>query len=917
MSEICFIEARPRIVATGAEEIVRLAGGGSDTPYHRDGQHYLAGLVDMPRFKGAFGYDDNGYTGGTVPTSGALDFLPGDSATVTALTAYYWRDAPITVDAGEERGALARRLTGIVADIANNDGTIALTLVDPSKRLDKPLLGTGFAGTGGIEGPAEVTGQPKARSWGRVFNVPGTLIDKVNNIYAFGDPACAFQAFDDVYDKGREGPLVVVVWAGSIAATFAALQAAAAPQGGAAVAPSIACVKWWTVPAGPLTADIRGETAGGYAETVVSIAARMLAAVGGPAIANQAAADALRPAPCGIHVATASDTVAQALDRLFLGSSLYWVLQPDGTIRIGQWAWGAPVASLQAIFIGRERQLPPIKSRKVGYKRNHRVHGEGEISAAVIPAGDIVYEDGTPIEAWKPAEPGAESNKPPTDKSPTPPLELPEGTLWIAPDGHQYRFGSRPWTSNGAPWTSNGDPWLGGGYSDEQDQGIALAQQVAAAVTAQVARIASDNWLTAGEKSGLVLAHKAMIENHVALNAKALALGVAATERANATAAVNALNAHLTSLSPAWSDTTIDTPAVAATITALWGAAATNVALLQAAVQGLPGAPGATGSPGIDGVGIEFVWKRSAALPATPAGNGIPAGWSDDPPAGADPLWMSKAKQELDGTLIPGEVWSTPVRQDGDDGAPGLTISASPPVFNVARTSGGSPKSGQLPTSLQVQVLDGAADVTAACTFTKGDTQCSVSNAGAGVFTLTALSDGDAEAFTEIEATYGARSIPIKISVAKPKDGSAASRATAAVTSMNATGTYMAIAQVDIVAAAGTTITGSASVNYGAAAFAGVGTRTVRQRAKVSIENFSDGGAPSDGAAVIGSAAAYVGGDGPSDTGSVSAGHSVTNSTGAPKTFRLKFLIQYYDGGTTASTVGGTYSGSIEAQVSG
>jgi hypothetical protein len=254
---------------------------------------------------------------------------------------------------------------------------------------------------------------------------------------------------------------------------------------------------------------------------------------------------------------------------------------------------------------------------------------------------------------------------------------------------------------------------------------------------------------------------------------------------------------------------------------------------------------------------------------------------------------------------------------DGDDGAPGLTISASPPVFNVARTSGGAPKAGQLPSSLQVQVLDGTADVTAACTFTKGDTQCSVSNAGAGVFTLTALSDGDAEAYTEIEATYGVRSIPIKISVAKPKDGSAASRATAAVTSMNATATYMAIAQVDIVAAAGTTISGSASVNYGAAAFAGAGTRTVRQRAKVSIENFTDGGSPSDGAAVIGSAAAYVGGDGPSDTGSVSAGHSVTNSTGAPKTFRLKFLIQYYDGGTTASTVGGTYSGSIEAQVSG
>lgn len=506
---------------------------------------------------------------------------------------------------------------------------------------------------------------------------------------------------------------------------------------------------------------------------------------------------------------------------------------------------------------------------------------------------------------------------PPTSIAPTPPASMIEGALWIAPDGHPYRFGSRPWTSNSAPWTSNGEAWIGGGWADAQDQVGVQAAAVAAAVTAQVARIASDNWLTAAEKSGLVLSHKAMIENHIALNAKAAALGVAATERTNATAAVNALNAYLVSLSPAWNDTTTDTPATAATITTLWGNAATTVALLQAAVQGLPGPEGDPGIDGVDGKGVEFVWKRSALLPDTPTGNGIPAGWSDDPPAGAEPLWMSKAKQELDGTLVAGEAWSTPVRQDGidgADGAPGLTISASPPVFNVARTPGGAPKAGELPKTLQVQVLDGDTDVTALCSFGKTDTGCSVSDAGDGEFTLTALSAEDA--FTVIVATYGTRSIPIKIAVAQARDGSAASRASGTVTSMNASGSYVAIATIDIVAAAGTTISASASVNYTAASFVGTGTRTVRQRAKVSIENFSDGGAPSDGAAVIGSAASYIGGDGPSDIGSVSAGHSVTNSTGAPKTFRVKFLIQYYDGATTVSTAGGTYSGSIEAQVS-
>src|SRR3546814_3890339 len=66
---------------------------------------------------------------------------------------------------------------------------------------------------------------------------------------------------------------------------------------------------------------------------------------------------------------------------------------------------------------------------------------------------------------------------------------------------------------------------------------------------------------------------------------------------------------------------------------------------------------------GTDGKLVEFVWKRAATVPAAPAGNGIPAGWSDDPPVGSDPLWMSKAKQELDGTLVAGEIGRASCRE--------------------------------------------------------------------------------------------------------------------------------------------------------------------------------------------------------------------------------------------------------------
>lgn len=407
MSEICFIEARPRHAATGEEVIVRLAGGGLASAYHLGGQHYRAGIVAMPRFRAAFAFDDDGWTGGTVPTSSAIGFMPGDGALLGSLSALYWRDSAITIDVGDEKGPLVRRLTGIVADIASNEGQIALALADPSKALDKPFLGPAFDGSGGLEGPAEAAGRAKRRSFGLVFNVQGELIDKAHHIYEFGDPAHPLARFREVRDKGRAGPAVELDWRGSAAETFAALQAAAAPQGGCVMAPSIACVKWWTDPSGPLTADIEGEVAGGYTDTAVGIAARLLVAVNGPVIADQAIAEALRPASCGIHISAPDDSVAQAIDRLLLGCSLYWVLQPDGVIRIGAWAWTPPVAQFHGIFIGRERQLPPVKSRQVGYRRNHRVHQASEISAAVLLADDVTYLDGTPIEDLKPAEPGA------------------------------------------------------------------------------------------------------------------------------------------------------------------------------------------------------------------------------------------------------------------------------------------------------------------------------------------------------------------------------------------------------------------------------------------------------------------------------------------------------------------------------
>ncbi len=78
------------------------------------------------------------------------------------------------------------------------------------------------------------------------------------------------------------------------------------------------------------------------------------------------------------------------------------------------------------------------------------------------------------------------------------------------------------------------------------------------------------------------------------------------------------------------------------------------------------------GLDGDDGVGVEYVFRRAPVQPATPTGDGVPAGWNDEPPGGADALWMSKARQESDGTTV--GTWSTPVRLDAGAGSAALNI---------------------------------------------------------------------------------------------------------------------------------------------------------------------------------------------------------------------------------------------------
>lgn len=398
MAKLYLVEASPWNPASAATVAVRLAGGGSKPYSHLTFADWMAGVVDPPAFVAGIQYEEQGWTGGAVPQTIAFRWAPAHEPYRTALAGYHWKSAPITIKSADDEAnpvVYTTEVVGTVAGVAIQDGVLVFTVQDLSGDLAKPVLVDRFLGTGAIEGDAECKDRIKRRTWGRAFNVEGFVLKKASNIYEFSHPSYPLSSFDDVRDMGRSATPAptVVAWAGSIAATLTALDAVTPASGTCAVAPSIACVKWWTQPHGPLTADLKGEVGAGYLETGPEIASRIVGARSAVVtMANLAAATALRPDPAGLHVDDESESVGNALDRLLMSMSMAWTMDPAGALRMLPFTFTAPVETLISQKVNREAIFKPTTKRLLGYARNHRQHGNGEISAAVL-AGDVIWAD--------------------------------------------------------------------------------------------------------------------------------------------------------------------------------------------------------------------------------------------------------------------------------------------------------------------------------------------------------------------------------------------------------------------------------------------------------------------------------------------------------------------------------------------
>lgn len=292
----------------------------------------------------------------------------------------------------DARSAFGQILTGIVAATPGLSArALTLDISDGLARLDVPINTYVYAGTGALEGGADLKGKPRPKCWGNALNVPAVLVDAVKRIYEVNHGAIS--DVPAVYDRG------IALAKGADYASQSELET---------TAPAAAQYRVWkgggffrlgSEPSGTVTADVLGDADGGYINKTADIVQRLLK--------NQAAFDSLEidaasfaqlnidaPAEVGIWCGPeAGHTVRAAVDELLAGVGAFGGFNRTAKFTVGlvAVAAGAPVATfteLHILDIVREPlpdEIDPVVYRaRVSYQRNYTV--QSDLASAVSSA---------------------------------------------------------------------------------------------------------------------------------------------------------------------------------------------------------------------------------------------------------------------------------------------------------------------------------------------------------------------------------------------------------------------------------------------------------------------------------------------------------------------------------------------------
>lgn len=320
--------------------------------------------------------------------------------------AYVWAGRSLEVLMGGKDFALAdfgSIFLGLIDALSWDRGTVRITLRDRGALSTTQMQPTLYAGTGGLEGSAELAGVPKPILYGIRRNIVPVLVDAANLIYQIHD--AAGEAVLAVRDQG-----VALTGAGDVADITAASVSSGQYKTELDGSNGGMFFRLGSEPDGLITVDAQGDASGaGYVDTPGAIVRRILAdraAFVDPDdldVAAFAAYELTAAYECGIYLSDAT-TCSEAIDRLVDSAFGFWGYLRDGRLTLGLIVPPtSPVETFRdgdTLDIRADVAAAPIKTLRLSYRPNGREMTDADFAGSVSAADKEEFKRAGRILDW-------------------------------------------------------------------------------------------------------------------------------------------------------------------------------------------------------------------------------------------------------------------------------------------------------------------------------------------------------------------------------------------------------------------------------------------------------------------------------------------------------------------------------------
>jgi hypothetical protein len=505
------------------------------------------------------------------------------------LTRLVWSGAQIKVFAGNIAQGVFNQLFTAVGTGALRKGRLELvvSMTDRSALLDQNMLAQSYAGTGNLEGSADVKGVLKPWVFGDAKFCRPVLLDPVRQIYQVS----AYGPIESTYAVFEGGQAITFHADFSQAQLTDFLTGASPPLGKFSRLNGYGLIRLGSRPSFPVTCHVKGDSGTVVGGTAITKVGNVINRILGVTTALPVKATSLSNLNA-LQVEPVDEcfdeqlTIADALAGLLLGFGAYHTFNELGELIFGRVRFGSTTLnldgtnSLEPTVLG-INQLPtsaPVWDLRLGAEQCHFVHQTSDVPAALAQAGT---DAAAALLAAGNAQTTANGKNKVFGPSTTPPVGAVDGDLWpdisVTPQTtRRYNGQSATWvaTSNqvtntnqvadgaGLGLTAVWDSVTGQGKLDliqkanDAFTNANTAQGNANTALTQIDAIQADGVLSRGEKPDIIRQYTDANNEYADIIAKANGVSVTTSVY---TAAYNALVTYVGTLNPALTDTANNT----------------------------------------------------------------------------------------------------------------------------------------------------------------------------------------------------------------------------------------------------------------------------------------------------------------------------------------------------------------------